>query len=528
MPPQSPRGHTFLPSLVVLSYVFLTAAWIVGNPPPSAPDEWSHYLRIVSLGDGQLLGQPGGSEGAKSVIGPVLAAQLPEVQYQRMLAWLGQNTTLVRIPAGLTPGWFRCGQHDPAVSARCLDDSPPLDEARDWFSPMATYQLFPYLIPAAISRLSASPDNLSRLMRTAKAALSLVLVGAAALLAWSSEARLVALVGMTIAFTPMAVFLGATLNPSGLEIAAAISFAVTLLRITRGTCLPPQSAWLLLGCSGAVLALSRTQGPVWMAGMVFLIVLMEGSKGFALKAREQRAWAWPAVIAIVVAVLMNRVWEFLYGPSLPFDPWPLGTSLRQGLAALPFVIREQIGVFDYLEFGLPILAYVIWSALAIGLGTISLLIGTRRERLILSIAIAAAIALPVLLVATTLRHTGFSLQGRHVLGFSVLVPLLAGEILVRRYDRLRALDAGHLFLPFAAGIGFVQFLAWWTNARRFAVGIRGPYWFVPSAEWSPPLGWWPWVLLAAAGAALLFLVPLIDRLMMMAALRSRSATGSER
>ncbi len=34
-------------------------------------------------------------------------------------------------------------------------------------------------------------------------------------------------------------------------------------------------------------------------------------------------------------------------------------------------MREQIGVFDYLEFGLPILAYVIWGALAIGLGTIA-------------------------------------------------------------------------------------------------------------------------------------------------------------
>jgi hypothetical protein len=99
------------------------------------------------------------------------------------------------------------------------------------------------------------------------------------------------------------------------------------------------------------------------------------------------------------------------------------------------------------------------------------------------------------------------------MGFSVLVPLIAGEILVRRYGRLRALDAEHLFLLFAAGVGLVQFAAWWKNARRFAVGIRGPQWFVPSAEWSPPLGWWPWILFAAAGAALLFLVPLIDRLM---------------
>ena len=89
----------------------------------------------------------------------------------------------------------------------------------------------------------------------------------------------------------------------------------------------------------------------------------------------------------------------------------------------------------------------------------------------------------------------------------------AGEILVRRYDRLRALDARQVFVPFVLIAGFVQLVAWWTNARRFAVGIRGPRWFVPSAEWSPPFGWWPWLLLALAGVGVLILTPLLDRLL---------------
>ena len=87
---------------------------------------------------------------------------------------------------------------------------------------------------------------------------------------------------------------------------------------------------------------------------------------------------------------------------------------------------------------------------------------------------------------------------------------LDGEILVRRHDRLRALDAEHPF-PFALGTGFVQLVAWWTNARRFAVGMRGPRWFLPSAEWSPPLGWWPWLVLAIVGVCLLIASPLLDR-----------------
>ena len=162
---------------------------------------------------------------------------------------------------------------------------------------------------------------------------------------------------------------------------------------------------------------------------------------------------------------------------------------------------------------MPLLAYGLWGALAVALVTTALLVGSRRQRLHLLLAIGAALTLPVLLVATTMRHTGFGLQGRYVLSFSLVVPLLAGEILVRRYDRLRALDAAQLFLPFALVAGFVQFVAWWTNARRFAVGIRGPRWFLPSAEWSPPLGWWPWLLLAVAGVCFLMAAPLLDRLL---------------
>ena len=43
---------------------------------------------------------------------------------------------------------------------------------------------------------------------------------------------------------------------------------------------------------------------------------------------------------------------------------------------------------------------------------------------------------------------------------------------------------------------------WLANARREAVGIDGPWWPFGAAQWSPPLGWTPWVVLAAVGIAL--------------------------
>jgi hypothetical protein len=112
-----------------------------------------------------------------------------------MLAWVAQNTRRVQIPPGRSPGWF-CSLADLNVSARCLNDSPALTEAHDWFNPTATYQPLPYLVPAAISRIRVHPDNLARLIRAGKALISLMLLGAAIFLLWSSRSQLVSLVGL--------------------------------------------------------------------------------------------------------------------------------------------------------------------------------------------------------------------------------------------------------------------------------------------------------------------------------------------
>ena len=508
--------HSYLPWVVFLSYALLMASWIVANPPYGGPDEWSHYLRAVGLGHGQLLGTPSGREGALAIVGPTQPPFLDAKTYQDELTWVAQNTRKVRIPAGLTPGWFRCGQQtDPAVSARCLNNAPPLEQAGEWFNPTATYQPFPYLLPAAISRVDVSPDHLGRLMRAGKALLALLLFGAAVFLLWDPEARLVSFTGLVVAVTPMAIFLSATLNPSGLEIMAAVAFNAALIRLTRNEVADRNRRWpwTVAAISGAVLALSRTQGPVWVALSLAAVIPLGGVRTFLRMSLEHRRSSLPASIVVLVAIVLNRVWERIYGPHLAFDPTPLVSSISQGIAQLPAVLREQVGVFNYLEVPMPLLAYGLWGGLSVALVTVALLVGGRRERLHLLLAGAAALALPVVLVATTMRHTGFGLQGRYVLSFSLVVPLLAGEILVRGYDRLRALDARQVFLPFVLIAGFVQFVAWWTNARRFAVGIRGPRWFVPSAEWSPPLGWWPWLLLAVAGVCFLVATPLLDRLL---------------
>jgi hypothetical protein len=92
------------------------------------------------------------------------------------------------------------------------------------------------------------------------------------------------------------------------------------------------------------------------------------------------------------------------------------------------------------------------------------------------------------------------LQARYVLPVLIAVPLLIAEI-------LRPHAAGPTGPAPAAAIGVLaalQLVAWWVNARSSA-GHPGSIWFLSHASWSPPLGWWPWLVLALTGASLLVL-----------------------
>jgi hypothetical protein len=239
-----------------------------------------------------------------------------------------------------------------------------------------------------------------------------------------------------------------------------------------------------------------------------MVIPLVGVRRVARMAVHDIRWSAPALVLIVVAIVLNRWWELRYGPTLALDPFPLDASMRAGLRQLPEVLRQQIGVFDYLEVEMPRIAYAIWTVLTCMLIIAGFTLGTDRERSLLTLAIVVTLALPVALVAIVMRHTGFPLQGRYVLAVSLIVPLLAGEIVVRHHDTLR--DTAKRVLPLLiAAAALVQFVAWWTNARRFAVGRDGPPWFVNAAEWTPPWGWWPWIVLAASGAVLLLLTAVL-------------------
>ena len=97
------------------------------------------------------------------------------------------------------------------------------------------------------------------LARLAGATVTLAFLVLAALLLFTTAAPLLSLVGLVVAVTPLAIFVGASISNSNLEIGAGIAFAAALLRLTRSA-ERPRWVWAAAVVSAAALVSSRDDG----------------------------------------------------------------------------------------------------------------------------------------------------------------------------------------------------------------------------------------------------------------------------
>lgn len=478
--------------LVFAGWILLSLAWIFGNPEFAGPDERSHYLRALEVGRGHLFTERR----------PELATGATE----RQVEWNRKVVTESEVPEGLAPPDHECWTSDKRTDAGCLDDFEPPPGPVTTVNQVGTYQPLPYLLPGVAARTADSPGDANRRGRILNALLSLALLYIALRMAWSPDAGPISLLGLLVAVTPMAIFSASILNGSGPEIAAGVAFAATALRLRRDeSCARSFNVWAALGATGAVLALSRTTGPMYVmviAMAVFGLGGVSAAWGF-LRGRGRVALA--AVAALVAALVLNRVWEHAHGPDATTGFANLRAVLGDAVGEWWRASSELVGKFGYLEYRLPWIAYVAWFAAGFALIAVAFWAANRRERLALAASVAVAVLLPMLIWIYAIRQTGYGLQGRHVLPLLVAVPLIAGELIRAHTGALSARLRTGLVTIVPPLVGAVHLLAFYWAARRAAVGTDGPLLFVGDAGWTPPLGWVPWLLAALLGSAALAL-----------------------
>jgi hypothetical protein len=336
------RVGRLAPWLLLAAWALLLAAWVVGNPPFAAPDETDHYIRAVGISEGHLIGiaDPGARVGAT----------------ERQIRWTAQAARIVMLPAGFDPTQYGCelgpGQH----GAACQNTADPHPPATSLVTTVGNYQPFPYLLPAAILRAGDSPASALRLARLAVALMTFALMATALFALYDARAPLPSLLGLALVVTPMVIFCGASLNGSATEIAGGIAFFACLLRVARPEA-PARRWWVLTALSGATLALSRSVSPLWLVLGLAVALAWSGPRPFA--ARWGEGWGGRATAAfLLAAVVINRIWEGLYGSHTLVDLSRLHAGLVAGVHEWWTALPDLVGKFGYLDIKLPLVVPV--------------------------------------------------------------------------------------------------------------------------------------------------------------------------
>jgi hypothetical protein len=480
--------------LLAAGLALLVLAWVFGNPPGAAPDERAHYVRALGAGGLELIGErfvpteaqrrafvEQGKSGGPQIEGSGLATVL----------WAAKQTRTFAVPPALSVVAFGCNDRRPAVSAACLEDRQAGRPVSRLPTYTGTYPPFAYVLPGVAMRLQDAPEPALRAGRLVSAALCIMLLSAAVALTWVPAGGGVVLAALGLAVTPMVVFCASTLNASGPEIAGSLCFVAAGLRLRRPGAGP--GTWAALAAGGGALVLARSLGPALLVVMAATLLVLPAAE------RGVRPRPPAAALALLLAAFAAGLWWVVAQEPHGVEGGPgLRDALAQTLHDLDDLAGHAVGNFGALDTRLPTALYVLWGLAALALAGSAAVLGSGRERAGLALTGAVALAVTVAVSVFQLR-TGYGAQGRHVLPVLVLVALWAGEVLRRHATGHRwALPVAGVAALFAGG----QALAWWTNARRAAVGTDGPWWFAGAAEWSPPGGWGPWAVLAAAGALL--------------------------
>lgn len=462
-------------TLLAAGWALLLIAWAMANPPFAAPDEPAHYLRAVAVGGGSL-----------------------------------RATPIVDVPTGLWARWRdrrgpTCNAGERHVPASCLEDYEQSTRPIQVETTAGGYPPPAYVLPGLALRAMDDLSSAARAARLAGAGVTLAFLVLAALLLFARGAPLESLVGLAVGVTPMVMFVGASIGNSGLEIGAATALAAALLRLTRAG---PRPWWVWASAAVAVGALgfARTTGVLWIG----LDLALAGALLWAARTRAGgRDLRRPLVVlgaVALVAVVANRLWEGAYGWSLTqrgaTDYGAIGGKLAHGVQQLRRVLDEQMGVFGSLDAPMPHGAYPLAQALLAALLAVAVLVAARRETMVLAATAGAYAVVVVVLSASLVAATETDVQGRHVLPFAIVLPMLAGELLLRNRAKLESVSPRPLAAGLVVATAGLHLVAWLTSAYRQSVGTRGPLFFFSDPAWSPPLGWWPWTMVAAAGAGL--------------------------
>ncbi len=460
-----------------LALLLLGATWVVSNPPMASPDEPAHAVKAAAVVRGQFLGEAG--EGG-------LRVELP---------YFWQHITSYPI----------CYMFQPDVSAECgFPPTEEFDTPSVAATPAGKYNPLYYAI-VGLPSLAPPGDAVLYGMRLVSMALgtAFLALGMASLAELPGTRRRWPVVGAAVAITPMVVYLVASINPAGVEIAAAFALWSRLLVMLRHPD-PDRDVGRMWTVAVATVFLANARGLslLWGALIVGAVVAATSWSEVVRLLRNRRTWpAWAVVVAGCIAaaawLVATDTMSVSGGQVAPDLTFP-GAVLISVLGSNAY-LTNMIGLFGWLDTPLETWVYMLWAVPFGVLTVLAIAVARRREALTLLGVAVAAFAVPVLVHASQAATLGIIWQGRYVLPFAVGLPLLAGLVLADRPSLPdRALTRAVIASVLATGA--VHGAALLENLHRYVNGESGSWTKVDPGFWTPPLPLSVLLLLIAVAA----------------------------
>ena len=403
------------------------------------------------------------------------------------------GATRVLLPAIYTKAEkVRCYAFDDHVTANCLHFTGSSSHLVNLATTSGNQPPAYFTIVGLAARPVPAGSWSVYVMRLASALLAAALVASAFACLERSRRHELAALGLLVALTPMALFLGGVVNPNGVEIAAGIGvWAAGIVLVRDATDHVDRRLVGRLVIATLALTLARALGPLWVA-LIGLSLLAIASRGRIRVLARDRAVRVGALV-VVLAALIQGVWDETRGALAEQNSPP-----PQAHAAISVIVRysfglsfdrfkQMIGTFGWLDTPAPAVTYLIWF-IALGLVVLAAIaFAQRRLRNVTLGVLVLAIVVPVVLEVSRARTSGFIWQGRYTLPFAVGVPILAGFAAAATIGRSEvSAPLRRVLVWTCSALVLAQLLAFVQTLRRYMVGYDSGLLFFRHAAWNPP------------------------------------------
>lgn len=465
------RG-VFLPAFLLISA--MSVLWALASPVFSVPDENAHATKAIAQVRGQIIGDE--VEGVRHLV-----VSLPEgYRYD---------------PAIL------CFAQYPAVTADCAVGLGS-GTGQDWFNTwVGAYNPVYYWMvgwPSLILDGSAGIYG----MRIVSAIINAALLALAFQTALAGRRVRWMPLGLAFLLGPMVVYFAGSVNPQGLEVAAAAALWCGLLRLVEShgdpeaSTLPKWHLWVVVTVAAALLANARATGPLWVVIIVLLCLLVGGwGPTRSIFTTAMNYW-WMGAIA--VAGISSFVWT-LRGGSLSnqaeeSDAPLVHAGFLEGftymIRQVPGFVQQSVAYFGWLDTPMPDSAYLLFFIPIAVLVLLAFTTIRSRDGVVLLTVMVAALLVPALVQGFSVGQTGIIWQGRYGLFLYIGIALVAGWLLSGDHAGRVAFLSVRMTAILTIMLASFGAFAFVVALSRYVVGIDRPLTdMLRAAAWQPPLGW---------------------------------------